>query len=72
LDQIAARVAGFFLITQLDPRRTSVPSFTKHTPAQIRQLAAWERTQEMKAVVDHIVAETYQALKHSDCASQLS
>jgi glutamate---cysteine ligase / carboxylate-amine ligase len=27
-----------------------------------RQLAIWERTQEMKAVVDHIVAETYQGL----------
>jgi carboxylate-amine ligase len=25
-----------------------------------RQLAAWERTQDMKAVVDHIVAETYE------------
>src|SRR5919197_1404165 len=27
-----------------------------------RQLHAWERTQDMKAVVDHIVAETYQGL----------
>src|ERR671923_647811 len=27
-----------------------------------RQLAAWEHAQEMKAVVDHIVAETYQGL----------
>jgi carboxylate-amine ligase len=27
-----------------------------------RQLAVWERTQDMKAVVDHIVAETYQGL----------
>jgi len=27
-----------------------------------RQLAAWERTQDMKAVVDHIVAETYDGL----------
>ena len=27
-----------------------------------RQLAAWERTQDMKAVVDHIVAETYEGL----------
>jgi carboxylate-amine ligase len=25
-----------------------------------RQLAVWERTQDMKAVVDHIVAETYE------------
>ena len=33
-----------------------------------RQLAAWERTQDMKAVVDHIVAETYEGLSlpHSD------
>src|SRR5947207_1700259 len=27
-----------------------------------RQLAVWERTQDTKAVVDHIVAETYQGL----------
>ncbi|MBX6326021.1 MAG: carboxylate-amine ligase [Chthoniobacterales bacterium] len=27
-----------------------------------RQLAVWERTRDMKAVVDHIVAETYQDL----------
>ncbi|PYJ94777.1 MAG: carboxylate-amine ligase [Verrucomicrobia bacterium] len=27
-----------------------------------RQLAVWERTQDMKAVVDHIVAETYEEL----------
>jgi glutamate---cysteine ligase / carboxylate-amine ligase len=28
-----------------------------------RQLAAWERTQDMKAVVDNIVAETHEGLK---------
>jgi len=27
-----------------------------------RQLAVWEKTQDMKAVVDHIVAETYEGL----------
>ena len=27
-----------------------------------RQLAAWQHTQDMKAVVDHIVAETYEGL----------
>ena len=27
-----------------------------------RQLVAWERTQDMKGVVDHIVAETYEGL----------
>jgi glutamate---cysteine ligase / carboxylate-amine ligase len=27
-----------------------------------RQLAVWERTQDMKTVVDHIVAETYEGL----------
>jgi Uncharacterized conserved protein len=27
-----------------------------------RQLAVWERTHDMKAVVDHIVAETYEGL----------
>jgi len=30
-----------------------------------RQLAVWERTQDMKAVVDHIVAETYEGLNVS-------
>ena len=30
-----------------------------------RQLAVWERTQDMKAVVDHIVAETYEGLNAS-------
>jgi carboxylate-amine ligase len=28
-----------------------------------RQLAVWERTHDMKAVVDHIVAETYEGLR---------
>ena len=27
-----------------------------------RQLAVWERTHDVKAVVDHIVAETYEGL----------
>ena len=27
-----------------------------------RQLAVWERTHDMKAVVDHIIAETYEGL----------
>jgi carboxylate-amine ligase len=30
-----------------------------------RQLAVWERTRDMKAVVDHIVAETYEGLNTS-------
>ena len=30
-----------------------------------RQLAVWERTQDMKAVVDHIVTETYEGLNMS-------
>src|SRR5437016_1827247 len=30
-----------------------------------RQLTVWERTQDMKAVVDHIVAETYEGLNVS-------
>ena len=30
-----------------------------------RQLAVWERTQDMKTVVDHIVAETYESLNVS-------
>jgi carboxylate-amine ligase len=34
-----------------------------------RQLAVWERTHEMKTVVDHIVAETYQGLHAWSAAS---
>src|SRR5438132_1908260 len=34
-----------------------------------RQLAVWERTHDMKAVVDHIVAETYEGLKTSPAFS---
>jgi glutamate---cysteine ligase / carboxylate-amine ligase len=30
-----------------------------------RQLAVWEHTQDMKAVVDQIVAETYEGLNVS-------
>jgi hypothetical protein len=30
-----------------------------------RQLAVWKRTQDMKTVVDHIVAETYEGLDAS-------
>src|SRR3954464_11301277 len=31
-----------------------------------RQLAVWERTQDVKAVVDHIVVETYEGLTRAD------
>jgi carboxylate-amine ligase len=34
-----------------------------------RQLAVWERTGDMKAVVDHIIAETYVGLKTSPALS---
>jgi carboxylate-amine ligase len=34
-----------------------------------RQLAVWERTQDMKAVVDQIVAETYENLRVDEFAS---
>ena len=34
-----------------------------------RQLAVWERTQDMKTVVDHIVAETYECLNVSPDAA---
>jgi carboxylate-amine ligase len=34
-----------------------------------RQLAVWEHTQDMKAVVDHIVAETYEGLNVSGRAA---
>ena len=37
-----------------------------------RQLAAWEHTQDMKAVVDHIVAETYEGLDVSGRAAVAS
>jgi len=35
-----------------------------------RQLAVWERTQDMKAVVDHIVAETNEGLAVEEFANQ--
>jgi carboxylate-amine ligase len=34
-----------------------------------RQLAVWERAQDMKVVVDHIVAETYEGLNMSRSAA---
>jgi len=34
-----------------------------------RQLTVWEHTQDMKAVVDHIVAETYEGLNVSGHAA---
>jgi carboxylate-amine ligase len=37
-----------------------------------RQLAAYERTHDIKAVVDHIVAETYEGLKVSEQAAVAS
>jgi len=37
-----------------------------------RQLAAWKHTQDMKAVVDHIVAETYEGLDVSGRAAVAS
>ena len=35
-----------------------------------RQLAVWERTHDIKAVVDHIVAETYQGLSEVELAAE--
>ena len=35
-----------------------------------RQIAVWERTHDMKAVVDHIVAETYQGLSEIELKTQ--
>ena len=57
-------------------RCQSVPSVTKMSPAEMahierimragtgadRQLAVWEQAHDIKAVVDQIVAETYQGL----------
>jgi carboxylate-amine ligase len=34
-----------------------------------RQLAVWERAHDMKAVVDHIVGETYEGLNMSRAAA---
>jgi carboxylate-amine ligase len=34
-----------------------------------RQLAAWERTHDIKAVVDHIVSETYEGLHEAVAAT---
>jgi len=35
-----------------------------------RQLAVWERTHDIKAVVDHIVAETYQGLNEVELVAK--
>jgi glutamate---cysteine ligase / carboxylate-amine ligase len=35
-----------------------------------RQLAVWERTNDMKAVVDQIIAETYEGLEVNEFAGQ--
>ena len=35
-----------------------------------RQLAVWERTNDMKAVVDQIIAETYEGLDVNEFAGQ--
>ena len=34
-----------------------------------RQLAVWERTHDLKAVVDHLIAETYKTLSLSKGAA---
>jgi carboxylate-amine ligase len=36
-----------------------------------RQLGVWERTQDMKGVVDHIVEETYEGLTSAPGNRQL-
>ena len=36
-----------------------------------RQLAVWDRTQDLKAVVDHIVTETYEGLEVNESAKRL-
>jgi glutamate---cysteine ligase / carboxylate-amine ligase len=35
-----------------------------------RQLAVWGRTHDIKAVVDHIVAETYEGLSEIELAAK--
>ena len=37
-----------------------------------RQIAVWERTHDMKAVVDHIVAETYEGLTEVELEKRAS
>src|SRR5881275_1337739 len=56
-----------FVITELDElgnqtELAHVEKILREGTGADRQLAVWERTQEIKAVVDHIVRETYEGL----------
>src|SRR5213082_2155506 len=51
-------------VTELDTQKemAHIERIMREGTGADRQLTVWERTQDMKAVVDHIVAETYEGL----------
>ena len=56
-----------FVITELDElgnqtELTHLEKIIRDGTGADRQLAVWEQTHEIKAVVDHIVRETYEGL----------
>jgi len=56
-----------FVVTEMDQlgnqaEMAHIERIIREGTGADRQLAVWERTQDMKAVVDHIVAETYEGL----------
>ena len=54
-------------VEELDSRRemAHIERIMREGTGADRQLAVWERTQDMRKVVDHIVAETYEGLDMS-------
>src|SRR6266699_672100 len=63
-----------FIATEVDElgsrsEMAHIESIIREGTGADRQLMVWERTHDMKAVVDHIVAETYQGLDLSILAA---
>jgi carboxylate-amine ligase len=59
-----------FIVTEVDElgshtELAHIEKIMREGTGADRQLAVWERTHDMKAVVDHIVAETYEGLNLS-------
>ena len=49
--------------SEISARSSTSNALCGKAPARIDRLTVWERTQDMKAVVDHIVAETHEGLE---------
>ena len=63
-----------FIATEVDElgnhaELAHIEKITREGTGADRQLAVWERTHDIKAVVDHIIDETYQGLKLSTLAA---